>query len=257
MSRVAAIVVAALALAPASAGASATRPALALTATPARIALTGAASATLRVANPGARPVVVDVGRAGFALDPRGRPRSVPHATPRAATAWLTVRPARFVLPAGSSRSLTVTSAPPRRAEPGDHDALVLLTTRPRHNAGVAVRMRIGVVVVVRAPGRVVRRLSLGHLRVRRLRHVRVLELVLANRGNVTEALARGAVVLSLEGKGRRTTLRSAPRELRPQTRGVVQLRYRGRLQGWVSARVGIVAASGRAAAGRVYRVRL
>ena len=49
----------------------------------------------------------------------------------------------------------------PMTVEPGDHDALVLLTTRPRRGPAVAVRMRIGVVVVVRAPGRVVRRLAL------------------------------------------------------------------------------------------------
>jgi hypothetical protein len=255
MSRVAAVVLAALALAPASAGAGATRPALALTATPARIALAGAASATLRVANPGASPVVVDVGRAGFTLDPRGRPRLVPHATRRAATAWLTVRPTRLLLPAGSSRLLTVTSRPSTRAEPGDHDALVLLTTRPRRGAGVAVRMRIGVVVVVRAPGRVVRRLSLGQLRVRRLRHAHLLELVLVNRGNVTEALGRGVVLVRLERARRHTTLRSEPRELRPRTRGVLQLRYRGRLAGWVTARVRIAPEQGRAAVGRTYHV--
>ena len=54
---------------------------------------------------------------------------------------WLSVKPGRFVLPAGGRRSLTVTSRLPARIEPGDHDALVLLTTHPRRKAGVAVRL--------------------------------------------------------------------------------------------------------------------
>lgn len=61
----------ALVLVPASAGAGtdATRSPLALTATPARIVLSGASSAAIAVVNPGATPVVVDARRAGFALD--------------------------------------------------------------------------------------------------------------------------------------------------------------------------------------------
>ena len=61
---------------------------------------------------------------------------------------WLTVRPSRIGLAPGASASITVAARVPRRAEPGDHDALVLLTTRPRDAGGVAVRMRVGVVVV-------------------------------------------------------------------------------------------------------------
>ena len=246
-----------LVLVPAHAGAGTTRPPLGLTATPARVALVGSSRVALRVANAGRAPVVVEVARAGFSLDLRGRPRVVPRGGLRAAASWLSVVPSRFELPPGASRSLTVSSRLPRRAEPGDHDAVVLLTTTPRRSAGVAVRMRIGVVVVVRAPGRVVRGLRLGVLRARHTRGLRVLELRVVNIGNVTETLDRASVRLSLRQNGGHTSLRAQPRDLRPGTRGIVQVPYAGRLRGWVTAEVRIVPAPGRPAVTRTFRVRL
>jgi hypothetical protein len=257
MRRAAALVTAAFAFASASAGANAARPALALTAAPARVALAGSSRATVRVSNPGRWPVAVEVARAGFALDMRGRPRVVPRSGPRAATSWLTVRPARFVLGPGASRPLTVTSRLPRRVEPGDHDALVLLTTRPQRGAGVAVRARLGLVVVVRAPGRVVRRLIVRGVQVRRMRQGRVVEVLVANRGTVSETLAPGAIRVALQGRPGRATLRSAGRELRPRTSGVVSLRPPRRLKGWVTTLVRIAPDSGRPAVARTFRVRL
>ena len=192
-----------------------------------------------------------------ISLDRRGRPRIGSRGGIRAATSWLRIRPARFVLRPGASRSLIVTSRLPRRVEPGDHDALVLLTTRPRRGAGVAVRMRIGVVVVVRAPGRVVRRVAVRGARVRRVGRARVLELRLVNRGNVTERLGRGRIRVVLRRGRIHATLRAGPRMLRPRTSGIVQLRYRGRLRGWVTAQVRIAPEPGRHAVRRTFRVRL
>lgn len=248
-----------LVLVPASAGASttATRPPLALTAVPARVALTGPGTAPITVVNPGSKAVVVEAVRAGFALDLRGRPRVVGRAGPRAAVAWLAVRPARFVLPAGGRRVVDVSVRLPARAEPGDHDALVLLTTRPKTAGGVSLRMRLGVVVVVRAPGRVVRRLVPTGLRVRRDRVGRVLELTLRNRGNVTESLPRGRVRLTLQKGRRSTTLSFEPRVLRPRSSGIAELAYRGRLEGWVTARVRVRPVDGAPAGVRTFRLRL
>ena len=257
MRRSAGAVLAVLALASASAGASASRPVLALTATPTRVTLAGAQRATLAVTNPGSRPVVVDVGRAGFVLDKRGRPHIAPRDAPRAATAWVSVRPARFLLPPGATRALTVLSRPPRRAEPGDHDALVLLTTRPRHGAGVAVRMRIGVLVVVRAPGRIVRRLAVGPVHVVRHRQARVLELLLVNRGNVTERLRRGSVRVTLVRGAMRPTLRAGAREIRPQTSAVLPLPVRRNIRGWFTARVEVASEALRPVVVRTFRIRL
>ena len=246
-----------LVLAPASAGASTTRLPLGLTVTPARVALTGMGQVRLLITNPGRGPVVVDVARSGFSLDLRGRPHVVARAGRRAATSWLTVRPGRFVLPAGAATWITVSSHPPRRAEPGDHDALVLLTTRPWRSAGVAVRVRIGVVVVVRAPGRVVRSVAVRALRVRRTGRARTLELVLANRGNVTETIDDSRIGLILVRKHARSSLRPEPRDLRPQTSGIVQFRYRGRLGVWVAARVRLALEPGRPVVSRTFRVKV
>jgi hypothetical protein len=257
MRRSAALGLAALVLVPASAGAGTTRPLLALTATPARVALAGSGIATVRVVNPGRGAVSVDVAQAGFSLDRRGRPTIGRRGGLRAATAWLAVRPRRFVLRPGATRLLTVRSRVPRRAEPGDHDALVLLTTRRRRTAAVAVRMRIGVVVVVRAPGRVIRRLALRRMHVHRGRRVRVVELVVANRGNVTETLERGRVRVELRHGRTRASLGSEPRELRPRTSGVVQLRYGGPLRGTVTARAWIVGPPGSRPVARTFRIRV
>jgi hypothetical protein len=257
MRRASFLALVALVLVPAPAGAGTTRAPLALTATPARVALAGTASAIVRVTNPGTAPVVVDVGRAGFSLDLRGRPKVVARGGPRAAAAWLAVRPARFLLGAGATRALIVSSRLPRRVEPGDHDALVLLTTRPRRRGGVAVRMRLGIVVVVRAPGRVVRRLAIGGLRVRRVGAARVFELRVANLGNVTESLARGRVRIVLGHGDTRARVPSLARELRPRTSGFVELRYGGALRGWLTARLLVTSESGRTSLRRSFRIKL
>ena len=257
MRRLAALSTAALVLVPASAGAGTTRPPLGLTATPAHVVLMGSSRATVRVSNPGLNPVVVDIGRSGFSLDLRGRPKIVARGDRRAAAAWLTVSPARFVVGGGASRFLTVASRLPRSLAPGDYDALVLLTTRPRRRAGVAVRMRIGFVVVVRAPGRIVRRIALGRLRVRRHRGVRVIELDVANRGNVTESVDRGNVRLTLRRGPAVAQVRADPRAVRPRTGGIVQFRYRGPLTGWITATARIALEAGRAPVVRTYRVKL
>jgi hypothetical protein len=256
MNRAAGLVLAVAVLVPATAGAGTARPPLALTATPAHVSLTGSGRATVRVTNSGRSPVTLDAGRAGFSLDLRGRPRVVRQGGVRTAASWLTVRPVRVVLRPGASASLAVSSRLPARAEPGDHDALVLLTTRPRRRAGVAVRMRIGVVVVVRAPGRVVRRLALCGLRVRSSRGARILELLVVNHGNVTESLGRGRLHIFQRGGAHGSVLAEA-RALRPRSSGVVRFAYRGRLRGWVTARARIASELRGPVATRTFRIKL
>jgi hypothetical protein len=227
-------------LAPASPAAEAGRPLVSLVATPSHVQLAGTARQMVRIENTGSQPVVVDVSRAGFALDLRGRPRVAPRRGERAAASWLTIRPRRLALPPGKSRPLTILARVPRKAEPGDHDALVLLTTRPRRRGTLAVRMRLGVVVVVRAPGQIVRRLRPVRLRVRRAGRARVLELLVVNRGNVTETVGRGCATILLRRRGRLLTrLAPAPRPFLPRSRGIAELRYRGPLRGWMLAQVG------------------
>src|SRR5262249_23633981 len=148
----------------------------------------------------------------------------------RIAASWLTVRPRRLVLPAGGTGVLRVSSTVPRRAEPGDHPALVLVTTRPRAGARIGVRMEIGIVVEVRVPGAVVHRLALGSLRARRHGARRMLELGLANLGNVTELVGPARLRIRVL-QGGRVVGRAQParRELLPRSRGIDEIRYRGR----------------------------
>jgi hypothetical protein len=245
------------ALVPAAAGAGAARAPVALSAVPARVLLTGNARTAVRLTNAGTKRVVVDVHRAGFALGLRGRPRIV-RGGRRSAARWLTLRPKHFALAPRASVSLVVASKLPRRAEPGDHDAVVLLSTRPLRNARLAVRLRMGVVVVVRAPGRIVRRVELRGLRVVRRGRRRALDLFVANRGNVTESLGRARVVLSRTRTGRRlATVAAGGRDLRPRTTGVVEFRLHGRTRGLVTARVVVRAGDGRSTLRRTYRIRL
>jgi hypothetical protein len=248
-----------LAPASATAGAGTARTPVSLVASPARVNITGSGRATVDVTNSGSRRVELNVRRAGFALDLRGQPRIVRRAGGvRAATSWLTVRPRRLAIPPGKKASLQISSRVPRRARPGDHNALVLLTTGPIRGARVAVRMRLGVVVVVRAPGRISRRLELVRLRVRRAGKSRRLELLVANRGNVTEALQGKRVVIVLRRGGDIVArLQPAARDLLPETSGIVQARYTGRARGRVTALIELSNEPGAGVVRRTFRIRL
>jgi hypothetical protein len=246
---------------PASAGATGSAPArhpsVALTASPAHVTLHGSAKTAVLISNTGRARLVVDVQRAGFALDLRGRPRIVARRG-RTAGSWLAVRPKSLSLQPGTSATLTVSAKLPRHVEPGDHDALILLTTRPRDHAGLAVRMRLGVVVAIRAPGRVVRGLALGALAVRRSGHGRQLELLVANRGNVTEELASSRVSVILRRNGRTIArLKPEPRRLLPRTSGLVVFHYGGRGRGVVTAVATVMPTPGVPTLRRTFRVRL
>ncbi len=217
--------------APALAGAASPSP-VALIASPSRVALNGSGRAPVTVTNSGDGPVVVDVARAGFALDLRGRPRAVSRRS-----SWLAVGPSRLTLAPGAAATLTVLARVPRRARPGDHSELVLLISRPPARRGVPVRLRLGVVVVVRAPGKIVRRVSAISLHVRRAGKARVLGLLLANRGTVTESVGGSCTLLWLHRSGRiLARLRAVERRILPHTRGLVEFVYRGRLRGRVQA---------------------
>jgi hypothetical protein len=194
-------------------------PPVALTAAPARIELAGAADETLLVSNPSRGAAVVDVRPAGFALDLHGWPRILVR---RDASVHVTVEPHRLVLRPGQTGSATVTSTIAPGARPGDHVALVVLATHTRGTAGVGVRMQLGVVVTVRVPGRVVHRLEVRGMHAR----PRTLEIVLRNRGNVTEDVGPSNMRVVLRRAGRVIgRLRPRRRELLPGTAGIVEVR--------------------------------
>jgi hypothetical protein len=225
----------------------------AIAVTPARLALVGASSASVRLTS--AVPEVVRAKALGLAVDLGGRP-SV--AAPADASAWLRVRPQRLTVRRGGA-TISVTARPPPRARPGDHVALLLITTRSPLSAGVAVRVRIGIVVTVRVPGRLVHRVVLARVRVRRIGRRRIVEVDIANRGNVTEQFVRGTVTVLLARRGRTfARLVSAARDLLPGHRGRAALVYRGAVRGPVRALVEIGSSrSGPPALRRLLRLRL
>jgi len=211
---------------------AAARPQLSLVAEPARVQLDGPGAATVRVSNRGSAPVVLDVERAGFALDLHGHPRIVAQAP----AAWLAVRPRHVVIAAGDAAALRIRARNPPGARPGDHPSLVLLTTRPLSGTAVAIRMRLGIVVVLRVPGRIVHRLRVLAVRGRG----RTVTVHLANRGNVAQALTGSRATLTLWRRGRVVARVAArPREILPGAVGVVEFHYRGRLHGAVMGRLG------------------
>ncbi|HEY2310246.1 MAG TPA: hypothetical protein VGH46_03925, partial [Gaiellaceae bacterium] len=156
-----------------------------LSASPLHMTLRGTSAAAITVRNPGPRPLLVDVSRAGFGRSLHGKPQV---RSAHGAAGWLRLRPKRIRLRAGGKAILHVRGAPPRGTAAGDHPALVLLTTRPLGVKHVRVRLRVGVIVDLRVRGQLVRRLGVGGLTLRRQgASRRLLELRLVNRGNVTE----------------------------------------------------------------------
>jgi hypothetical protein len=223
--------------APSAEGAGANRSRVAVSVSPAQVALAAPGARRIKLRNDGAERVMVDVTR------------------PKA---WLQIVPARVLLRPSESATLTLRTASPRRPEPGSHRVLVLLTARPLRGGRVNVQVRLGVRVRMVVPGRIVRRLTLGGLHVRRGRGARLMFVSLANRGNVTVPL-RGRVSALLTRRSRRVarlepSTRSA---LRPGTRAEVTLRYRGRVRGLLTAVVQVRLGPGIRIVERRYRIRL
>lgn len=207
-----------------------------LAVSPAHVVLVPGTRELVHIGATGAgRRVTVTATVAGFALDPRGRPRV---ARAGDAAPWLVLEPRRLVV-GRAGGVIAVRSRRPARARPGDHSAVVLLTTSERTARGVLVRMRIGLVVSVRIPGRLVRRLQIRRMHVRRHGRRRTLEVSCANAGNVIEHVSGAILRVALVAHGR-TVARLAParRDLLPHTTGIVSFAAPARVRGAVVARV-------------------
>lgn len=209
---------------------------IALSASPLRVTLQGASAAIVTVRNPGRRTLRVDVSRARFIRSLQGRPGVRPA---NGAVAWLRLRPRRFRIAPGAKATLHVVATPRRRAAPGDHPAVVLLTTRPLGVRRVRLRLRVGVIVVLHVRGQIVRHLDARSLTVHHAGARRTLELLLVNRGNVSEQLGDDKLRLILLRDGQVfATLRPRRRELLPRSAGLAEFAYRGGIRGPVLARV-------------------
>jgi hypothetical protein len=183
-------------------------PPVELSVSPPRLVVAAGETRALRVTNLGTGSAVVGASVAGYRIALRGRPVVL------APTRSLELRPRRLSLAAGETATLAVTA--PRDASPGDHPALVLVSRAPP-GGRLGVRLRVGVLVLVRGTGRTVHRVVATALR----RRGRSLELWLRNDGNVAERLTRETLRLRLP---------FAPRELLPHSTGVVLLRPARRL---------------------------
>ena len=231
--------------APYAEGAGAARPRVALSVSPARLALAAPGSRTIKLRNDGAERVAVDVSRRTLGGQ-------------AAAKTWLRILPAHVLLRPGESAILTLRVKPPGRAEPGDHHVLVLLTTRPLRGGRVNVQVRLGVRIKIVVSGRIVRRLTLGGLRVHRQRSARIIFVPVMNRGNVTVQL-RSCVTASLIRHSHQLARLNLPVQgpLRPGARAVLALRYGGHARGLVTAVVRIQLGAGVRVVERRYRLRL
>jgi hypothetical protein len=234
-----------LAPAPSTEGAGAARPRVALSVSPARLAVATPGSRTIKLRNDGAERVVVDVSRRTLGGQ-------------AALKTWLRIVPTRVVLRSGESAIVTLRVKAPRHAEPGDHQVLVQLTTRPLRGGRVNVQVRLGVRIRIIVSGRIVRRLTLGGLRVHRQRNARIIFVPVANHGNVTVQLG-SCVTASLIRHDHALARLNPPvrRPLRPGARAVLALRYGGRARGLVTAVVRVRLGAGLRVVERRYRIRL
>jgi hypothetical protein len=239
------VTVVVLALTATAAGSGSTPRGLSLGVNPTRLVLTGRASGAFELTNPTARELVVSVSTVDFAINANGKvvsPRAVPS---RSARSWLTVSPGTLTIAPRATATVRVSSHPTAKASPGDHHALVTVTTAPSGSGLVRTRTQIGLPILVRVNGPLVRRLQIVSLRIERSRTRRTLELVVRNDGNINERLLRRTVTVQLRRGGRTLRTLVAPaRSILPGGRAVYSLPVPQRLSGPVTAVVGVRPAS-------------
>jgi hypothetical protein len=227
-----------------------------LSVSPAHVTLAAGTRTAVHVEAGARAGMILRTSVAGFTLDLRGRPRIVPSTD---AASWLTLTPRRVRVGAIGA-TVIISSRRPSAARPGDHSAIVLLTTTAPSAKGMVLRMRIGLVVTVRVKGRLVRNLVVASARSRHaVRGVRgaSIDVALANRGNVIESIDGNRLRVVLLRRGRVVArLRPGRRKVLPRTSALVAMRYRGKLRGAVTARVELTRADG-AVARRSFRLRL
>lgn len=218
----------------ASGAAGAGGPALAISASPFSLHLDGAGAGSINVTNPGTRGVSVVVSTGDLAVSTAGAvsvdPKHKPH---RSARSWLSVTPGKIELAPGASAVVTVAAHPPRGAAPGDHYALVLLTSVPPNGVQVGVSTRIGVSVVDTVAGGKAPPPTIRTPKVVTHGKKRMLRVQIANRGDVLERFARGKISVDVEQGSRRVARLVGPgRVLLPHSTGVITLPYPARLRG-------------------------
>src|SRR5262245_14769014 len=218
------------ALAPFQAGAEGRSP-LGLAVSPPLLLATPGHSQRVTVTNQGPQTLTASVSLGDYGVRPDGELILDPRTTPaRSARRWLAVSPTRLVLEPGQARTLRI-GVRTARAYPGDYHALVYITSAAT-GGEVSLAARLGVNVVVRVPGSLVRDLRVDGLRVHRAGGAGVVRLVLSNRGNVVERLLGGQVTVALRQGKAHVVLQAHPLDLLPGTSRLVSIPYTGSLRG-------------------------
>lgn len=214
---------------------------LALAASPLHVVAPPGASVALTVRNTGSATAVVTAAAAGFRLDLRGRP-----VLGGVARAWLRAAPQRLALRPGAQGVVHVHTVAPKGASPGDHARVLLLTATAVGANGIRLAARVGVLLVVRCPGRLVHRLDPVRLR----RVGTRLRLLVVNRGNLDEWVTGDRLALTLRRDGRAVAvLRARSQRVLARSRAVFEWKLPARLVGEVRVAAFL--------SGRVHRYRL
>jgi len=205
---------------------------------PSRLTIPGGTEQTLTISNPTGRTAVIRVGLGNYDILRNGRVVIDPARTPgRSARKWLRAKPRTLTLGPGERGRVRVAALPNRVAAPGDHQALVLMSSGGRRQGRLAVQARVGVPVQVRVGGALRRNLKVHRLSLAKAGRRRVFRIGVSNRGNLNERLPAGRVKVELRRRGRVVAkLTARRRELLPGRSGVITVPYRGRLRGRVTA---------------------
>lgn len=211
--------------------------------TPTNLVILAGQSGDLTLTNPDQAAATYDLRIGNYEIRPDGSVRIDPKEPPsRSARDWLKVSPTTVQLAAGASTTLHITSRRVSTAAPGDHHALVLISSRPEATpSGVAVRARVGIGVIVRVPGDIIRKVIAARPYVVTSAGSRSVRVKLTNRGNVNERFLTGQIRMQvLQGHRVIARLRARPQSILPGTSGVISLPYRGRVHGLLRVVVSI-----------------
>lgn len=204
------------------------------------IVVSGGETKTLTLTNTGAVTTKYFMAIGNFDVDADGAVRINPPLTPsRSASEWLKIDPPEVNLRVGQSAKIRVRATPARSAAPGDHGAIALFVTDVANQGQARFRGRIGVPMIVRVKGPLVRSVAIGRIAVSRSGRARVIKVRVINNGNVSERFTRQRISIQLVRGGRTVgRLSSRTRLFLPGTRGDILARYTGPLRGRVTVRV-------------------
>lgn len=210
------------------------------------IVVSGGESKTITLTNTGAVPTKYFMAIGNFDIDPEGSVRINPPLTPsRSAADWLKIDPPEVSLGVGKSAKIRVRATPSRSASAGDHGAIALFVTDVANQGQARFRGRIGVPMIVRVRGPLVRKVAIGRISVSRSGKSRVVRVRVINNGNVSERFTRQRISIQLLRGGRTVArLTARTRLFLPGTRGDILGRYNGRLRGRVVVRVTLTPAA-------------